>query len=79
MTDAQTWTTLIGLLTLLSAALAFVFSLMPRTVVAEVRSGFAEMRTEIVELRGEVNRRIDELDADVQAITRRLMDGPDPS
>lgn len=77
MTDAQTWTTLIGLLTLLSAALAFVFSLMSRTVVAEVRGGFAEMRTEIVELRGEVNRRIDELDADVQAITRRLMDGPD--
>ena len=77
MTDAQTWTTLIGLIVLLAAALSFAFTLMSRTVVAELRGGFAEIRTEISDRVGEVNRRIDGLGADVQAITRRLMDGPD--
>lgn len=80
MTDAQTWTALIGMMSLLAGAMAFSFNLISRTFLAEMRGGFAELRGEIRVIDTKVDalaRRVDGLDADVQAITRRLMDGPD--
>ena len=91
MTDAQSWTLIIGFLTTTVAVLGLVMTSFHRTLQAgltavrhELRGEIGTARAEIDGLRTEmrtefrrVGQRLDHLDRDVQALTRHVFDRPE--
>jgi uncharacterized membrane-anchored protein YhcB (DUF1043 family) len=87
MTDAQTWTLVVGSLSATFAVLGIVTSSFTRTMRAEfgiVRADFGTVRAGIDSLRTEmrtefrrVDQRLDHLERDVQALTRHVFDRPE--
>ncbi|MEH3034347.1 MAG: hypothetical protein PGN07_09995 [Aeromicrobium erythreum] len=87
VTDAQSWTLIIGFLTTTFAVVGVVTTSLTRTMRAEIGSVRAEIgsvRGDIDGLRTEmrtefrrVDQRLDHLDRDVQALTRHVFDRPE--
>ncbi len=91
MTDAQSWTLIIGFLTTTVAVLGLVMTSFHRTLQSgltavrhELRGEIGTVRAEIDGLRTEmraafrrVDQRLDHLDRDVQALTRHVFDRPE--
>lgn len=76
MTDAQTWTILIGLLTATAAMFGFMWRLVTQTIDARFNSidhKFDGLGFKIDDL----GRRASLLEDDVRAITRHLFNGPE--
>jgi hypothetical protein len=87
MNDAQTWTTIGVLATTMLASFAFTIRMFTHTLDAKFAAvdarfdglttvmthGFAQVDHRLDRLES----RVDNLDRDVHAVTRRLMDGPD--
>jgi hypothetical protein len=84
MTEPQSWTLILGVLTTVAALLSLMTMWVSRTIRTEVGSLRSEMRSEIGSVRTEMRtefRRIDErfdhLDRDVQALTRHVFGRPE--
>lgn len=95
MTDAQSWTLILGFLTAIFTLLGIVTTSFHRVLRAEVGSVRSELRSEIGSVRSEMgaeigslrtvmttefrrlDQRLDHLDRDVQALTRRIFDRPE--
>jgi hypothetical protein len=87
MSDAQAWTTIGSFLAILLAFMGLTIRMFTHTLDAKfaavdarfesltavMTSGFAQVDRRLDRLED----RVDNLDRDVHAITRRLMDGPD--
>lgn len=90
MTDAQSWTLIIGFLTTTVAVLGVVMTSFDRTLQSGLTAVRHELRGEIGTVRAEIDglrtemrtefRRVDErlghLDRDVQALARHVFDRP---
>ena len=72
MNDAQTWTAIGGLLAILFAFVGLVIRLLGDTLDAKL----ATLETKMDAGFANLDWRVDGLDRDVAAITRRLLDGP---
>lgn len=80
MTDAQTWTLVVGFLSATFAVLGIVTTSFTRTMRAEfgtVRAEIDGLRTEMRTEFRRVDQRLDHLDRDVQALTRHVFDRPE--
>lgn len=77
MTDAQTWTLIVGVLTTFVAIIGLVSAVFIRVMRAEIGGLRAEMRAEIGGLRSEMVTRLDYLDRDVQALMKHVFHRPE--
>ncbi|TSD53682.1 hypothetical protein [Aeromicrobium piscarium] len=80
MTDAQTWTLIVGVLTTFVAIIGLVSTVFIRVIRAEIgglRSEMGGLRSEMVVRFTAVNERLDYLDRDVQALMKRVFHRPE--
>ncbi|WP_344201959.1 hypothetical protein [Aeromicrobium alkaliterrae] len=80
LTEAQSWTVILGGLTAvvsMMSVVAFSFHRVLKAEIGTVRGEIGSLRTEMRTEFRRVDERFDHLDRDVQALTRHVFDRPE--